>query len=50
VGVRASHDRRVNEAGQTNVVHEAAAAGEQAAIFAAFEGQSERRGHRIVAV
>ncbi len=50
VGVRAPHDRRVDEVRQPHVVHEAAAAGEQAAIFAAFDGQSDRRGHRVVAV
>jgi hypothetical protein len=50
MGVRAPHDRRMDETRQPHVVHEAAAAGEEAAIFAAFDGQSDRRGHRVVAV
>jgi hypothetical protein len=40
----------VEEAGQPHVVHVAAAAGEETPVFAAFDGEADRRGHRVVAV
>jgi hypothetical protein len=40
----------VDETRQPHVVHEAAATGEETPIFAAFDGQADRRGHRVVAV
>jgi hypothetical protein len=48
VGVGASHDRRVQEVGEPQVVHVAASPGEKTAIFATFDGKADGRGHEFV--
>jgi hypothetical protein len=48
VGVRASHDRRVQEIGQSQVVDVAALPGEKTTILAAFDGKADGRAHEIV--
>src|SRR5437899_3134057 len=47
VGVGAPDDRRVEQIGQPQVVHVAAASGEKAPIFATFDGKADGR-HEIV--
>jgi len=48
VGMRASHDRRVQEVGKSQVVDVAALPGEEATILAAFDGKADGRAHEIV--